>query len=121
MRRMSRDLRNRAPQSREDEEAAYDEPFPYYPYAPDHVTIEIGEAFASGAASVGSCYRELCRDIVVMVQIFLWASVVNCETFVQLVAWCFMSLVVGQVLGAMTNLPRKEQVRRGLFPQADAG
>ncbi len=62
MRRRNSELHHRVFQTREDEEAHYEGPFPYYPYMPDHVTIEIGEAIAAGAASAGSCYKEICKD-----------------------------------------------------------
>jgi len=104
-----------------DEEAPYDEPFPYYPYMPDHVTIDIGEAMAVGATSVGNCYNEICRDIAVIVQIFLWACVVHCETLVQFVVWCLVSIASYKALGQIGAVDRRPIRRIRIPQQATAG
>lgn len=87
----------------EDNEAAYDEPFPYHPYIPEHVVIDIGDAIAAGAVSARSCYDEICRDMAAIVQIFLWACVVHCQTFTQFILWCLVSISAYKALSSVGN------------------
>ena len=103
-----------------DVETAYDDPFPYYPYMPDHVVIDIGEAVAIGAASAGNCYEEIRRDMAAIVQIFLWACVVHCETLVQFVLWSMLSIAAYKTLGTVAE-PRRGRQTGERHQQATGG
>ena len=88
---------------------------------PDHVVIDIGEAIAIGASSAGNCYEEIRRDMAVIVQIFLWACVVHCETLVQLVLWSMLSIAAYKTLGKVTEPRRVRQTAARMNQQARGG